>query len=91
MNPNGSPSLHFHHEGLFELDLAAVDDHTLGVGQVTVVSVLELDGVNHRLRETDVNETVIIQFNQLLTDDYGTTILINTETKLSRIMTLLHF
>lgn len=44
-----SPALHLHHEGLFDGDPAAVDDHALGVRQVPVVGVLQLDGVNHRL------------------------------------------
>lgn len=44
-----SPTLHLHHEGLFNGDPAAVDDHTLVVRQVPVVGVLELNGVKHRL------------------------------------------
>lgn len=45
------PALHLHHEGLFDGDPAAVDDHTLRVREVPVVGVLELDGVNHSLLE----------------------------------------
>ena len=43
------PSLHLHDERLLHLDPPTVDDHTLGVGQVPVIGVLKLDGVNYRL------------------------------------------
>lgn len=48
---NRLPALHLHHEGLFDGDPPAVDDQALGVRQVPVVGVLELDGVNHGLPE----------------------------------------
>lgn len=48
-----SPTLHLHHEGLFNVDPAAVDDHALVVRQVPVVGVLKLDGVEHRLSDTE--------------------------------------
>lgn len=48
------PALHLHHEGLFDGDPAAVDDHTLRVREVPLVGVLQLDGVKHRLQRNRV-------------------------------------
>lgn len=44
-----SPAVHLHHKGLLDGDAAAVDDHTLCVGEVPLVGVLQLHGVNHSL------------------------------------------
>lgn len=45
------PAVHLHHEGLLDGDSPAVDDHTLSVGKVPLVGVLELHGVDHSLWE----------------------------------------
>lgn len=52
------PAVHLHHKGLLDRDPPTVDDHTLGVGQVPFVGVLELHGVNHSLLEETHSEDV---------------------------------
>lgn len=56
------PAVHLHDEGLFDGDPAAVDDHALRVRQVSVVGVLQLDGVNHSLK-TDTKTTLFTPSN----------------------------